>query len=199
MTPDIKNLILELYALEAIQFGSFTLKSGVESPIYIDLRLMISYPALMKKLSIAVNKMISSLHFDLLCGVPYAALPFATVVSLEGGYPMIMCRKETKGHGTKKLIEGKFAKGQTCLLIEDVVTSGASILETAAALTNEGLEITDAIVLLDREQGGKQRLKQSGIQLHALISVLDLLKVLFFEKKITEETFQNVNAFLRTV
>lgn len=196
MTPDIKNLVLELYALEAIKFGSFTLKSGVQSPIYIDLRLLISYPALMKKLSIAVNKLISTLHFDVLCGVPYAALPFATAVSLEGSHPMIMCRKEAKGHGTKKMIEGKFEKGQTCLLIEDVITSGASILETAAALTKEGLEITDAIVLLDREQGGKERLRQNGIQLYALISVLDLMKVLFFEKKITEETFKNVNAFL---
>lgn len=199
MTPDIKSLVLELYAIEAIKFGSFTLKSGIQSPIYIDLRLLISYPALMKKLSVEVNKLISTLHFDVLCGVPYAALPFATVVSLEGNHPMIMCRKEAKGHGTKKLIEGKFEKGQTCLLIEDVVTSGTSILETTAMLTKEGLEITDAIVLLDREQGGKEKLKQQGIHLHALINVLDLMKVLFFEKKITKETFQNVNAFLTAI
>lgn len=199
MTQEIKNLILELYAIGAIKFGSFTLKSGVESPIYIDLRLLISYPSLMKKLSAAVNQLISTLNFDLLCGVPYAALPFATAVSLEGDYPMIMCRKEAKGHGTKKLIEGKFEKGQTCLLIEDVVTSGTSILETTAALSCEGLEIRDAIVLMDREQGGKQKLKQNGIHLHALMSVLDLLKVLLVEKKITEETFQKVNAFLTDV
>lgn len=199
MNPETKNLILELYDIGAIKFGSFHLKSGILSPIYIDLRLLISYPHLMKNLSVAVDALISNLAFDVVCGVPYAALPFATAVSLRGDYPMIMCRKETKGHGTKKMIEGKFAEGQSCLLIEDVTTSGTSILETTSALNKEGLKVTDAIVLLDREQGAKQKLKEHGIRLHALISIFDLLETLFSEKKIPEETFQNVHAFLKVL
>jgi uridine monophosphate synthetase len=198
MTPEIKSLILDLYAIEAIKFGSFTLKSGIQSPIYIDLRLVISYPPLMKKLSSALEKLIAPLSFDLLCGVPYAALPIATALSLEGNHPMIMCRKETKDYGTKKLIEGKFEKGQTCLLIEDVVTSGASIMETAASLRKQDLEINDAIVMLDRQQGGTQKLKENSIELHALMSIFDLLKVLSNEKKISEETVKKVNDFLNT-
>ncbi len=198
MTPEIKSLILDLYAIEAIKFGSFTLKSGIQSPIYIDLRLVISYPPLMKKLSAALEKLIAPLSFDVLCGVPYAALPMTTALSLEGNHPMIMCRKETKDYGTKKLIEGKFEKGQTCLLIEDVVTSGASIMETAASLRKQDLEINDAIVMLDREQGGKQKLKENSIELHALMSIFDLLKVLSDEKKISEETVKKVNDFLKT-
>lgn len=196
MTPEIKSLILDLYAIEAIKFGSFTLKSGIQSPIYIDLRLVISYPLLMKKLSTALNKLVAPLAFDILCGVPYAALPFATALSLEGNHPMVMCRKEMKDYGTKKLIEGKFEKGQTCLLIEDVVTSGSSIMETAASLRKQDLEIKDAIVILDREQGGRAKLKENSIELHPLLSIFALLKVLLEEKKISEETFGLVNNFL---
>ncbi len=199
MNTETKAIVLELYDIGAIKFGSFPLKSGILSPIYIDLRLMISYPHLMKKLSIAVNNLISPLDFDLICGVPYAALPFATALSLQGDHPLIMCRKEAKSYGTKKMIEGKFEKGQSCLLIEDVSTSGASILETAAALNKEGLKISDAIVLLSREQGAKESLKEHGIRLHALISIFDLLEVLFSEKKIPEETLQKVHAFLKVL
>jgi uridine monophosphate synthetase len=196
MTPEIKSLILDLYAVQAVKFGIYTLKSGIQSPIYIDLRVIISYPPLLKKISSALGTSIGSLSFDLICGVPLTALPIATALSLDYDIPMVMRRKEAKDYGTKKLLEGKFEKGQTCLIIEDVITSGASILETADSLKREGLEIEDAIVILNREQGGKEKLKEHGIELHSLISVFDLLKVLFHEKKISEETFREVSEFL---
>ena len=192
----MKSLILDLHAINAIQFGSFTLKSGILSPIYIDVRLIISYPKLMKKMSALLNKLVSSITFEVICPIPYAALPIATALSLEGEHPMLMCRKESKEHGTKKMIEGKFEKGQICLLIEDVITSGASILETTAVLRKSDLEINDAVVILDREQGGKERLRENGIVLHSLISIFDLLKVLFHEKNISEESFREVIEFL---
>lgn len=196
MTPEIKDLILQLHAIGVVQFGSFTLKHGMHTPIYIDLRLVISYPPLMKKLSKAINRLAEQLSFDLLCGIPYAALSIATALSLEGDYPMIWCRKEIKDYGTKKLIEGKYHKGQSCLLIEDVMTQGQSTLEIATLLRNEGLEINDAIVILDRMQGAKENLKKEGINLHPLISIFDLLKILLHEKKISEETSLKVHAFL---
>jgi len=198
MTPEIKSLILDLFSIQAVKFGTFTLKSGVQSPIYLDLRVIISYPAVLKKISSALGKLIASLPFDLICGVPYTALPIATALSLDRNIPMIMRRKEAKDYGTKKLVEGKFEKGQICLIIEDVVTSGASILETVAPLKIEGLQIEDAVVVVNREQGGKERLKENGIELHSLISIFDLLKVLFHEKKISEESFREVNEFLYT-
>ena len=196
MPPEIKTLILDLFTIQAVKFGTFTLKSGIQSPIYLDLRVIISYPDILKKISRELSRLIAPLSFDLICGVPYTALPIATAISLEKNIPMVMRRKEAKDYGTKKIIEGNFQAGQTCLIIEDVVTSGTSILETAAPLKQEGLIVEDAIVVLNREQGGQERLKEQGIHLQSLINIFDLLKVLFYEKKITEETFRAVNDFL---
>jgi uridine monophosphate synthetase len=95
-------------------------------------------------------------NFDLICGVPYAALPMATAMSLESYIPLIIKRKEAKSYGTKKLIEGIYQKGQNCLLVEDVITSGKSLLETIPEIEQEDLKVSDIVVVLDREQGGKQ-------------------------------------------
>ena|ERR1700722_12171977 len=196
MNPEIKSLILDLFSIQAVKFGTFTLKSGVSSPIYLDLRIIISYPDILRNISRSLGKTLDALSFDVICGVPYTALPIATALCLDRNLPMVMRRKEAKDYGTKKLIEGKFEKGQTCLIIEDVVTSGTSILETVAPLKAEGLGVEDAVVVIDREQGGKEKLKENGIQLHSLISIFDLLKVLFYEKKISDATFRETNEFL---
>jgi uridine monophosphate synthetase len=98
-------------------------------------------------------------NFDLICGVPYAALPMATAMSLESYIPLIIKRKEAKNYGTKKLIEGIYQKGQNCLLVEDVITSGKSLIETIAEVEQEDIKVADIVVVLDREQGGKELLK----------------------------------------
>lgn len=195
----MQSLILDLYEIQAVKFGSFTLKSGIQSPIYIDLRVIISYPHILKQIAEQLWEKVENLSFDLLCGVPYTALPIATAISIAHEIPMVMRRKESKDYGTKKMIEGVFQPGQTCLIVEDVITSGASILETIEPLHKEGLKITDAVVVLNREQGGEKRLAEKGILLHSLLTISDLVATLQQAEKITTATAQSVREFLASV
>lgn len=138
-----KELLTELFKIGAIKTGSFKLKSGIISPIYIDLRVIISYPSLLTKIGRYMWKKVTDAEakFDLICGVPYTALPIASSISLEYNIPMLIRRKEgAKEYGTKKALEGVFNKGQTCLVVEDLVTTGGSAIEVAESLRNEGLE-----------------------------------------------------------
>jgi uridine monophosphate synthetase len=134
--------------------------------------------------------------FDLLCGVPYTALPLATCIALEHNIPMVMRRKEAKSYGTKQLVEGVFKPSDVALIIEDVITSGTSVLETAMVLKNSGLEVRDAIILLDRNQNGIDNLKEHGITAHCVFDIKLVTDVLLEAGKIDNKTFQTINSWL---
>ncbi|WP_185864565.1 orotate phosphoribosyltransferase [Blattabacterium cuenoti] len=173
-----EHFFLKIYDLGIIKFGNFTLKSGIKSPIYIDFRPIASRPDLLIKLSdLLINKTNFS-DFELICGVPYAALPIATALSLRTNVPLIIKRKENKGYGTEKMIEGIYKKGQNCFLIEDVITSGDSLLKTIIDLEKEGLIIKDIMSILDREQGGIENIKEKGYSIQTLFRIGDILNVL---------------------
>lgn len=191
-----KDFFLECYKLGIIKFGRFTLKSGIESPFYVDLRPLASDPKILKHLANYLLDMLPLDNFDLICGVPYAALPMATAMSLESYIPLIIKRKEAKSYGTKKMIEGLYKKGQNCLLVEDVITSGKSLLETIPEIENEGLTISDIVVVLDRQQGGKALLESKGFRVHTLFNISEVCAILKEENQLTDEEVQRINDFL---
>lgn len=180
------QLILSLYQIGSIKLGNFTLKSGQTSPVYIDLRQIISYPTILSTVADLMWNTLNAAQFDLICGIPYTALPIATCMSLKNNVGMIMRRKEKKDYGTKQLIEGAFKPGQTCLLVEDVITTGSSVIETAKDLEEAGLKIHDVIVLIDREADGKKNLQDKHYRVHAAITLSQIFRELLHSDAITE-------------
>lgn len=196
LNEEERALLLQLHDAGAVKFGKFTLKSGVVSPVYIDLRVTVSHPKLLKLVANALQTAITHVSYDLLCGVPYTALPFATAMSLDSGKPMVMRRKEAKAYGTKKMIEGKWTDGQKCLVVEDLVTSGLSVMETVDPLKNVGMHVTDVVVLLDREQGARANLDAQGLKLHSVFSMSAILDFLVAEGRVDSSVRDELIQFL---
>lgn len=191
-----REIAIALHEIGAVKFGEFTLKSGMKSPIYIDLRILISYPKILKLISDAMIDVAKNLEFDVIAGIPYTALPIATAISLDQKWPMVYARKEVKDYGTKKKIEGIYKEGQTALIIDDLITTGGSKFETAEPFEASGLKITDFIVLVDREQGGARQLAEKGYKLHSIIGINELLDVLKEEGKISADDYGKSKKFI---
>lgn len=167
------ELIQKLYEIGVVKRGNFTLKSGATSSIYLDLRLIVSYPKILQAVANHIWQAIKNVPTELLCGVPYTALPIATCISVQQNIPMLLRRKEPKNYGTKKMIEGVFQPGQSCLIIEDVITTASSVIETMDSLENEGLKVSHIAALIDREQGGREALAKRNCQLNSVFSLRD--------------------------
>ena len=192
-----KSLADRLLEAGCIKFGNFTLKSGLQSPIYIDLRQIISYPALLSEIAQAYLPLLSHLQFSRIAGLPYAAIPIATAISLAGNYPMIYPRKEAKAYGTKADIEGEFHAGETVVVIDDLATTGGSKFEAIEKLTGAGLLVKDIVVLVDRQSGARESLAQAGYAMHAVLTISQLLEYWEENRKVEKDKIEETRLFLQ--
>ncbi len=195
--PLLSTLSDNLLSAGCIKFGNFTLKSGLQSPIYIDLRQIISYPKLLADVAQAYLPILSTLQFSRLAGLPYAAIPIATAISLAGNYPMIYPRKEVKTYGTKTEIEGQYYAGETVVVIDDLATTGGSKFEAIEKLTGVGLVVKDVVVLVDRQSGAKESLEQAGYSLHAVLTIGQLLEHWEETGKVEKDKIKATKEFLK--
>jgi len=191
-------LIRPLHAIGGVQFGSFVLKSGITSPFYLDLRVVISHPAVLTEVGRLLAAEVARCRVDRIAGIPYAGLPLAVAASLAGGVPLIYPRREEKTYGTKRRIEGTFQAGERVVVIDDIVTDGASKLEAIQPLEAAGLVVEDLVVLIDREQGGRERLAAKGYSLHAVLTISACFDVLEAAGLVDPDVLQRARIFVRT-
>ena len=193
---DNTQLVLDLHSIGAIKFGKFKLKSGIISPFYLDLRLLVSYPLTLRSSALAMAQVLTPLAFDRIAAIPYAAMPIGTAVALEMNRPMIYPRREKKDYGTGRAIEGEFNKGETVVVIDDVITTGASKIQAIEPLVEAGLKVRDIVVLVDREQGGAAELQARGFHVHAALKIRAMMQALRDAGKVSEKEYDDVMTFL---
>jgi len=196
----------ELWKLDAIEFGDFTLgRTAVHSPVYINLRRLISNPKALARCARIIREELETLMsmrhpqvqpFSLVAGVPFGGLHVATAFSLAVNAPMIYIHPPATDKAD--VIEGIYVRGQTCLIIDDLITGGGSILQTAATLTEAGLVVKDAVTLVDRQEGGREALKQAGINLVSILTLEQIVTYLMSAGHIEEEWYRRSMEYIES-
>jgi len=185
-----------LNKIGALQFGTFKLTSGKISPYYIDLRVVPSFPDAFKEICdfyiSFIQENVGVKNFDRIAGVPVAGIPFASIIAYNFEKPFLYIRKGARLHGRQRRIEGVITPGDRVLLVDDLVTTGLSLRNAAKAVTAEGGIVTDAVVLLDREEGGKDNLKKDGVKLHAMLKISEIANRLYEIGAIDKEQLKTI-------
>jgi uridine monophosphate synthetase len=186
---ELREAIIEMYRIGAIEFRPVTLKSGLVSPYYNNLRLLASYPALLKQVAGLMAQTVkgAGVEPEIWVGIAMAGIPLAVAISQHTGIGAGYVRAEAKGYGTKRMVEGAWHEGARAILVDDVVSDGASKLEVLEHVRAAGLEVDDIVVLVDRSQGGPDLMARHGLRCHATITMEQVLDILLSEGLITGE------------
>jgi len=192
----VKEFATFLHRNEAIKFGDFTLTSGKKSSYYVDLRIVPSFPhqfrKMIKSLQNLVSENIGFDNFDCLASVPTSGLVIASALALEIVKPLIYVRNKPKEHGTGKAIEGKLRKGMRVVLVDDVATTGISLVNTIKTLREAGAIVTDACVIINRFEGSTDLLNKENVKLHEITNVIEITNLLNKENLVDHQTIELV-------
>ena len=207
---DVGNqwLAQALHEVDAVQFGDFTMgRTTINSPVYVNLRKLVSNPRALARAARVMQEKVqtlqSKLHpqvqpFQRVCGIPFGGLHLATAFSLHTTTPMIYVHPAKERNGSRVFVEGVYEEGEHVLLIDDLVTTGGGIIETAEFLrTNAGLLVRDVLVLVDREEGARERLKGRGYNLNSILGLEAMLNYLMASEKIDEKWYRKSIDYLQ--
>ena len=180
----------------AFKFGAFRLTSGKMSPYYIDLRIVPSFPDAFREVcgiyADFIRSRVGTKNFERVAGIPVAGIPFAALIAYELKKPFLYTRKGVRRHGRERRIEGVIAPGDRVLMVDDLVTTGLSMRKAAKTIVAEGGLVTDAVVLLDRQEGGRERLAKGGVVVQALLNVTEIANTLHELGSIDEEQLRTI-------
>lgn len=192
----VKDFTIFLHQKGIIKFGDFTLASGKKSSYYVDLRLVPSYPhkfrEMVKYLENEIVQDIGLEKFDSIVSVPTGGLVIASALAIETVKPLIYVRSKPKDYGTSKSVEGKIYDGMNVVMIDDVATTGGSVVNAIKSLKEVNISIKDAYVIVNRMEGAKEALAELGVKMHSILDILQISEILYKENIIDEGILEKV-------
>ena len=192
----VKEFATFLYQNGAIKFGNFKLSSGKDSPYYIDLRIVPSFPhqfrKMIKALQSSISEKIGFDNFDCIASVPTSGLVIASALAIETVKPLIYIRQKPKDYGTENVIEGKIAVGSRVLLVDDVGTTGLSLLNAIKALKASKMVVTDAFTIINRFEGARELLASENVRLYEITDIIALSSILHEADLLDDEIFERI-------
>ena len=192
----VKEFVTFLHQKGIIKFGNFTLASGKSSSYYVDLRLVPSYPhefrMMVKYLENQITEEIGLENFESIVSVPTGGLIIGSALAIETVKPLIYVRSKPKDYGTSKSVEGKIHDGMKVVMIDDVATTGGSVVNAIKSLTEVNVPVKDAYVIVDRMEGANEALAELGVKMHSILNILQIAEVLYEQKMIEVEILDKV-------
>lgn len=197
VSPDKKEKMANiLFKIDAVKFGVYKLSSGKSSPYYIDLRVVPSFPDAFREICDFyvqyISEQIGIKNFDRIVGVPIAGIPFASQIAYNLKKPFLYVRKDMKHHGRERRVEGVLVSGDRVLLLDDLLTTGLTLTTAIDAARAEGGVVTDVVVFLDREEGGRELLEGKGVKVHSLLKISEIANMLFEIGAIDQESLKTI-------